>query len=135
MKEQNLIKKSNFKLNPELARKAGKIGGKRSVEVKKQKKKMKEQLELLMSLPLKIKERKKELKKDFGILEEDTNNQMAVLVAVFKKALRGDVKAAEFIRDTLGEKPKINDNEIISEEELLNAENVLIKIREKFTNE
>ena len=29
----------------------------------------------------------------------------AIAVAVFKKALKGDIKAAEFLRDTAGQKP------------------------------
>ena len=38
--------------------------------------------------------------------KEDMTNSLAVAVSVIKKAIdSGDIKAAEFIRDTIGEKP------------------------------
>lgn len=40
---------------------------------------------------------------DMGI--ENKDNQTALVVGIFLKALRGDVRAGEFIRDTMGEKP------------------------------
>jgi len=38
-------------------------------------------------------------------MEEDTNNLEAATYAAMLKAIRGDIKALEYIRDTLGEKP------------------------------
>ena len=38
-------------------------------------------------------------------LEEGTNNLEAANYAAIQKAIRGDIKALEYIRDTLGEKP------------------------------
>ena len=60
-------------------------GGKKSAEVKKERKKLKEELLLLLS-------------------EGDNNRRMSL--AIFERALNGDTKAFEVIRDTIGEKPK-----------------------------
>lgn len=43
--------------------------------------------------------------KKMGIRSEDLVNQTALLVAVLNQAYKGDVRAAEFIRDTAGESP------------------------------
>lgn len=41
-----------------------------------------------------------------GFDEPEINNGMAMVVGVYRKALEGDVAAATFIRDTIGQKPK-----------------------------
>ena len=44
-----------------------------------------------------------------GFEEEDMTNQMALMVRVFQKAMQtGDVRAAEFLRDTAGYNPETN---------------------------
>lgn len=60
-------------------------GGKKSAEVKKERKKLKEELLLLLS-------------------ENDNNRKMSL--AILQRAMNGDTKAFEVIRDTIGEKPK-----------------------------
>ena len=54
--------------------------------------------------------RRKTLKEELTILletaEEGTTNQEKMSVALFKQALKGNTKAFEIIRDTIGEKPK-----------------------------
>lgn len=60
-------------------------GGKKSAEVKKERKKLKEELLLLLS-------------------ENDNNKKMSL--AILTRAMNGDTKAFEVIRDTIGEKPK-----------------------------
>mgnify|MGYP000658408961 FL=1 len=45
----------------------------------------------------------------FGIEEQDMTNQMALMVRMFQKAVvSGDVRAAEFLRDTAGYNPETN---------------------------
>lgn len=66
------------------ARENGSKGGKASVEARKKRKKLKEELLLLLKA-------------------DDTQNKMSL--ALIKKALDGDIKAFEVIRDTIGEKP------------------------------
>ena len=69
----------------EEAREISKKGGIRSGEVRRERKKLKEELLLLLS-------------------EGDNNRRMSI--AIFERALNGDTKAFEVIRDTIGEKPK-----------------------------
>lgn len=82
--EQNLIKNEN--LTPtqrrENARKAGIASAKKRAE-------------------------RKTLKEELLILLAEDNTQNKISVALLKKAMNGDTKAYEIIRDTIGE--KIND--------------------------
>lgn len=87
----------------EEARKRGRNGGIKSGEVRKQKKAMREQMELLLSLPNKDAKTKKQLKA-MGIDTSNIDNQMALILSMYKKAISGDVQAAAFIRDSMGEK-------------------------------
>lgn len=65
---------------------------------------MKEQLELLFSLPIKSDKVKAQLK-ELGIEDSEMNNQMALLIAMYQKALKGDVNAFNSLRDSSGNKP------------------------------
>lgn len=67
------------------AREISKKGGIKSGESRRERKKLKEELLLLLS-------------------ENDNNRKMSL--AILKKALKGNIKAFEIIRDTIGEKPK-----------------------------
>lgn len=78
--------KDNLKIpTSEEARKNGKKGGIKSGEVRRARKTLKQELLLLLS-------------------SNDTQNKVSL--ALIKKALEGDTKAFEVIRDTIGEKPK-----------------------------
>ena len=92
-------------LTKEEAKERGRAGGLASVKARRKKRDMRKQLELLMSLDQESSKSHKDLVK-LGIPESSINNQMVVLVAMLKKASKGNVKAAEFIRDTLGYNPK-----------------------------
>ena len=48
---------------------------------------------------------RKTLKEELLLLLESGDNQQKMSVALFQKALKGDIKAFEVIRDTIGEKP------------------------------
>ena len=80
-------------LSPEEARINGSKGGKKSVEVRRQKKLLKELLEEALEKETKT-----------GNMAIDITN------ALIKKAKNGNVKAYEVIRDTLGQKPAENVN-------------------------
>lgn len=92
------------KLTEEEQRKIASKGGKASVEARKKKKNMKEALQLLLSLDVKSLKVREQLKA-LGIEEDDMNNEMALMVSMLNKALKGDKGCAEFIRDTSGQKP------------------------------
>lgn len=66
------------------ARENGKKGGIKSGEVRRARKTLKEELLLLL---------------------ENGNTQNKISLALVKKALKGDIKAFEVLRDTIGEKP------------------------------
>lgn len=85
-----------------LTREERSAGGKKSAEVQKKKRLIKEQMNMLMGLPIKSDKTKKMLE-GLGIKPSEMNNQMAMIIAVYQKALKGDVNAFNTIRDTLGE--------------------------------
>ena len=90
-------------ITKEDASEKGKIGAKKSLETRRKKKKLKEALTALMELP--VSERNKQSMRSLGIDDKDMNNQMLIAVAAFQKAIKGDVRAMEFIRDMTGQQP------------------------------
>ena len=86
----------------------GRKGGIKSGEVKRQKKQMKETLEILLSMPLnKKKVYEVEEIQSWGQLKgKNIDVQTAILIKQIQRALAGDLPAAEFVRDTSGQKPK-----------------------------
>lgn len=108
--EKNLIPFTSEQ-NREEAKKNGQKGGIKSGEVRRQRKAMKEQAELLLSLPFKLTDKNgNELKKvleGLGIDEDNIDNQMAMIVALWKTALgngRNQVTAVQELRDIIGDK-------------------------------
>lgn len=98
------------RLTKEEQREIASKGGKASVEARRRKKSQKQALETILSL--KVKDSKAQLKlSQLGIKKSDMDNQMLMLVAVFLKACKGDVRSAEYIRGTLGEDPILIQNE------------------------
>ena len=90
-------------ITKEDASEKGKIGAKKSIQTRRKKKKLKEALTALMELP--VSERNKQSMRALGIDDKDMNNQMLIAVAAFQKAIKGDVRAMEFIRDMTGQQP------------------------------
>ena len=75
------------------ARKRGANGGKKSGEVRRQKKTMREMLDYL-------------LQQDITNKQGETKNTLEVMMtAQIKEAIKGNTKAAQFVRDTIGEMP------------------------------
>lgn len=101
MSEDNLIPVTER--SKDEAREISRKGGIASGKARRKKKLMREQMELLLSLPLKNEKVQKKLT-EMGIYKKDMDNQMALIASMFAKGLSGDVPAATFIRDTLGEK-------------------------------
>ena len=85
------------------ARERGAKGGKASAEAKKKRKAMKEQMEMLLNLPLKDEQTRAFLEK-MGIDTANMDNQMALVVATFQNAIRGDMKAVNIVREIIGER-------------------------------
>lgn len=88
----------------EEAKEAGKLGGVASGKARRQRKLMRQQMEMLLELPIKSKKIQEQLK-ELGIDSDELTNQMALIVSMYQKALKGDTKAFEILRDTIGQKP------------------------------
>lgn len=106
--EQNLIplNKRTKSEQREYARK----GGKKSGEVRRKRKAMKEQMEMLLSLPFKSK-KQFNFMKELGIEEDNIDNQMALIVAMYGKALKGDVQAFNTIREVVQDEKTVKDED------------------------
>ena len=120
--EQNLIPFTSNQSREE-AKKNGAKGGKKSGEVRRKRKAMKEQMEMLLSLPFKQSEAL-DFMKDLGIEEDNLDNQMALIVAMYGKALKGDVQAFNTIREVVQDEKTVKDesriqivNDLPNEEE------------------
>ncbi len=109
--EQNLIpiNQVNSRRSREKHQKDSRKGGQKSGEVRRQRKAMKEQMEMLLSLPFK---QQKQLKfiEDLGIDKDSIDNQMALIVAMYGKALKGDVQAFNTIREVTQDEKTTNTN-------------------------
>lgn len=95
------------KLTEEEQRKIRKKGGVASVAARRRKKTMRETFEAILDMPIKN-GKATDIEKIRSIAETRGKNitvQDAINLSIAQKAVRGDVKAAEFIRDTIGEKP------------------------------
>ena len=90
------------------ARERGKKGGIASGEKRREKKAMKETLETLLQMPLKSgKAVDLDKIKDIAALKgKNITVQEAIMLAQIQKAMKGDTKAAEYVRDTSGNKLK-----------------------------
>ena len=86
------------------ARKRGANGGKKSGETRRMKRTLREQMEMLLSLPVKD-EATKNFIVSLGIDPASIDNATAITLSMYQEALKGNTKAFELIRDTLGEKP------------------------------
>lgn len=92
--EQNLRPIRKGELSKDEAKRRGSLGGKKSGEARRAKKTMREMLDYLLEKEL---ENKK--------TGEKVTYREAMLTAMVKKAIEGDVKACQFVRDTSGELP------------------------------
>ena len=92
-------------LTEEEQRKIATKGGIASGKARRKKKLIKEQLELLLSLPLKDENAKRKLEQ-IGIDTDNLDNQMAMIISIWNKALKGDTQAFNSIRDSVGENPR-----------------------------
>lgn len=110
MNEENIDKYKFNKRTPEEQREIARLGGIASGEARRRKRTMKEQFDLLLSLPVnkdgKIGKTVKAVADDLGIPVEELDNQMAMCLNMFSKAMsRKPEQAFASIQATVGEKP------------------------------
>lgn len=103
----------------EEARERGKNGGIKSGEARRAKKTMKEMLDYLLE--------KEIANQKTG---ESVTYREAILTSCIKKAIKGDVKAAQFVRDTAGEAP-INKTEVTGKDGAPLVQKVFVTENEK----
>lgn len=92
----NLENGKDTQFNGETAAIAGRKGAEKSAETKRARKTLRKELELLLESYAKDPKTGKQSEKTI---------QEAITLALITKALKGDTKAYEIIRDTIGEKP------------------------------
>lgn len=105
--EENLKPFTN-KQSREEAVKNGRKGGIASAKARKERKALKDTLEDLLSMPLQDGKSADidEIKSIAGIKGKNITMQEAIMVAMLNRALKGNVRAAEYVRDTIGEQPE-----------------------------
>jgi general stress protein YciG len=89
------------KRDPQEQKEISRKGGIRSGEVRRERKRFKEIFELLLA------------KKSTNDKGETATIKEIIAINTVAKAVKGDLKAVEIVRDTIGEKLKANDEEKI----------------------
>ncbi len=82
----------------------GRRGGIAAQKTIAKKKHLRDSLKVILALE--PGDRNKSKLADLGIPEDQMTNEMLVAVAMFQKAIKGDVRAAEYIRDMTGQRPQ-----------------------------
>ena len=105
--EQNLmpIAELNARTTPEEKRANARKAGLASAKAKKQRRTFKESLEIILSMQ--ATEEQKKAAEQFLTEEMDLTNGDLVNLAMIGKPKDGDVQAAQFVRDTVGEMPTV----------------------------
>ena len=97
--EQNL-RPSEYKLSQEEAKRGGIASG----EARRRKKSLKETLDIL--LEYRPTEKELDFLREHGIdVDDDATYRTAVAFSMINKAVKGNTRAFEMLRDTIGEKP------------------------------
>lgn len=94
------------------ARSMGKKGGIASGKARREKKMFRETLETILFMPMKTGESMdvEKIQNFASIKGQNISVQEAIMIAQVQKAMKGDTRAAEYIRDTIGQKPTDNMN-------------------------
>ena len=102
--EENLIPVTE--LTESEARELSKRGGIASGVARRKKKAMRDTINLALGLRSELTDAEIERYMRLGFADEDIDNQAKIIMGIMKLAAEGDIRAAEFIRDTAGQKPK-----------------------------
>ena len=106
MADENLVSLADRSTDEQ--RKIARQGGIASGKARREKKAMKETLEALLSMPLKAGKAAdiESIKNIASLNGKNITVQEAIMLAQIQKAMKGDTKAAEFVRDSSGNKLK-----------------------------
>ena len=100
--EQNLIK--NEDLTPNQRRENARKAGKASAKKRQQNKTFKEIINKFLNGQV-TDDKLKEQMVEFGFADNEVSNKSCAVFALWKEAIKGNTKAFELMRDTIGEKP------------------------------
>lgn len=125
---QNLVR--NEDRTPEERRANATKAGIASGEARRRKKTLKEAMDLLLSLPVKDTKVKKQIA-DLGIDPDLVDNQMAMVIAQWRQAVKGNTRAYENVQATIGEKPKENVAIEDTREKSRKLDGILEQLKEK----
>lgn len=107
-----MAKGKNFhQMSHEELQEAGRKGGIKSGEAKRRKKTMRKTLEILLDLNLKSGKAVniEDVDSFAAIAGQNVSVEEAILIRQIQNALKGDLNAAYFVRDTSGQKPDKSD--------------------------
>jgi len=92
------------------ARERGRAGGIASGKARRAKKEMRETLESILAMSMKTGKivDVDNIRSFAGLKGKNISVQDAILIAQIQKAMKGDTRAAEYVRDTVGQKPTDN---------------------------
>ena len=99
---QNLVPIDNSRRSREEHSETSRRGGKASGEARRKKKAIKETINLMLEMPV-FNEKMKKQMKELGFIDEELTNQTALVLALYKRALTGDVMAFNTLADRSGE--------------------------------
>lgn len=106
-------KGKNFsQMTKEELQECARIGQAKGTETKRRKKSMKSVLEVLLKMPVgkgKVCE-VDEIKNFASLAGKNISVEEAIIIKQIQRALKGDLNATQFIRDTSGQKPEDNLN-------------------------
>ena len=128
MSRQNPKWKTQADKDPEERRRIASLGGIASGEAKRKDKLLKQLAEYILSAPIQQEKVKEQVKKLFPtIADENTTNAALVLSDIFvnmmkSRDVKSKIKAAEFLRDTAGQKPETTVNGSVSVEKVFITE-------------
>lgn len=92
------------------AREKGALGGIASGASRRRKRSLRECADIYLSLPPADRRRWNKIARH-GVEPEDIDNQMAMIIGLTERAIKGDAKAAKVIIDLLGESPNEEKNQ------------------------
>lgn len=105
--EQNLVPyQFTSEQNREEAAKNGRIGGRASGVSRRRKRSLREAADLYLSLPVSDQRKWNAISRE-GVDPEDIDNQMAVIIGLAQRAMKGDAKAAKVVLDLIGENANV----------------------------
>jgi hypothetical protein len=105
MTKEQLMSMGLHAMTPEERLAASSRGGKKSQENKRRRKSMQAIAQQVLEMKLRDEQEIRQALREGGMTDNDINYAAGIIMVQTQKAMSGDTKAAEFVRDTSGQKP------------------------------